>query len=81
MSLPARRRSRASLARQLLSVLVAFFVGRLVAYQFLPGSTGFWLHLLVFVVVYLVVYAVLFRLLATLDPVRRSDGEDGCGQR
>ncbi len=81
MSLPARRRSRGSLARQLLSVLVAFFVGRLVAYRFLPGSTGFWLHLLVFIVVYLAVYVVLFRLLAMLDPVRGSAGEDGCGQR
>jgi len=81
MSLPARRRSRASLARQLLSVLVAFFIGRVVAYQFLPGSTAFWIHLLAFIVVYLVVYAVLFRLLATLDSFRGSDGEGGCGQR
>ncbi len=81
MSLPARRRSRASLARQLLSVLVAFFIGRLVAYRFLPGSTGFWLHVLVFVVVYLAVYVLLFRLLAMLDPVRETDGRVGPGDR
>jgi len=76
MSIIARRRSRGSLARQLLSVLIAFFAGQVVAYRLLPVSAGFWIHLLVFITVYVVAYAVLFRLLATLDPVRRtrSDG-------
>ncbi len=81
MSMTARRRSRGSLARQLLSVLVAFFVGRVIAYRLLPAASGLWIHLLVFIVVYLVVYVVLFRLLATLDPIRRFDGDSDRGQR